>query len=210
MHKSATKCNETIDKWCKNKHGASKIIDTLETYQPPGSVRVPKMPLSLFVFVWKIEGQSRKWGFLNRDRHCRRPIHLLSRSASPIRRCHLLELRYGDSMAGAWEREEALFHVLSRLHYTPRARLIPCRRGPTPRPFRANSPAVWAWHQRWRPLTYGHLFLNSVVYLTMVSPILLDGCIWNINFLCAMRKCAAIFDVSNLLQTLCSELFLSI
>jgi hypothetical protein len=35
MHKSATKCNETIGKWCKNKHGASKIIDTLETYQAP-------------------------------------------------------------------------------------------------------------------------------------------------------------------------------
>jgi hypothetical protein len=34
MHKSATKCNETIGKWCKNKHEASKIIDTLETYQP--------------------------------------------------------------------------------------------------------------------------------------------------------------------------------
>jgi hypothetical protein len=34
MHKSATKCNETIDKWCKNKHGASKIIDTFETYHP--------------------------------------------------------------------------------------------------------------------------------------------------------------------------------
>jgi hypothetical protein len=33
MHKSATKYNETIGKWCKNKHGASKIIDTLETYQ---------------------------------------------------------------------------------------------------------------------------------------------------------------------------------
>jgi hypothetical protein len=32
MHKSATKCNETIGKWCKNKHGASKIIDMLETY----------------------------------------------------------------------------------------------------------------------------------------------------------------------------------
>jgi hypothetical protein len=29
---SATKCNETLGKWCKNKHGASKIIDTLETY----------------------------------------------------------------------------------------------------------------------------------------------------------------------------------
>jgi hypothetical protein len=35
MHKSATKCNETIGKWCKNKHGASKIIDTFETYQGP-------------------------------------------------------------------------------------------------------------------------------------------------------------------------------
>jgi hypothetical protein len=32
MHKSATKCNKTVGKWCKNKHGASKIIDTLETY----------------------------------------------------------------------------------------------------------------------------------------------------------------------------------
>jgi hypothetical protein len=32
MHKSATKCNETLGKWCKNKHGASKIIVTLETY----------------------------------------------------------------------------------------------------------------------------------------------------------------------------------
>jgi hypothetical protein len=33
MHKSATKCNEILGKWCKNKHGASKIMDTLETYQ---------------------------------------------------------------------------------------------------------------------------------------------------------------------------------
>jgi hypothetical protein len=33
MHKNAMKCNETLNKWCKNKHGASKIIDTLETYQ---------------------------------------------------------------------------------------------------------------------------------------------------------------------------------
>jgi hypothetical protein len=35
MHKSATKCNETIGKWYKNKHGASKIIDTFETYHSP-------------------------------------------------------------------------------------------------------------------------------------------------------------------------------
>jgi hypothetical protein len=32
MHKNATKCNETLNKWCKNKHGASKIMDTLKTY----------------------------------------------------------------------------------------------------------------------------------------------------------------------------------
>jgi hypothetical protein len=29
------KCNETLGKWCKNKHGASKIIDTFETYHRP-------------------------------------------------------------------------------------------------------------------------------------------------------------------------------
>jgi hypothetical protein len=33
MHKNATKCNEILNKWYKNKHGASKIMDTLETYQ---------------------------------------------------------------------------------------------------------------------------------------------------------------------------------
>jgi hypothetical protein len=32
MHKNAMKCNKTLSKWCKNKHGASKIMDTLETY----------------------------------------------------------------------------------------------------------------------------------------------------------------------------------
>jgi hypothetical protein len=37
MHKSTTTCNTTIGKWCKNKHGASKIIDTFETYQGSAS-----------------------------------------------------------------------------------------------------------------------------------------------------------------------------
>jgi hypothetical protein len=32
MHKNATKCNKTQSKRCINKHGASKIIDTFETY----------------------------------------------------------------------------------------------------------------------------------------------------------------------------------
>jgi hypothetical protein len=40
MHKNATKCNETIGKWCKNKHGASKIIDTFETYQGAVAARL--------------------------------------------------------------------------------------------------------------------------------------------------------------------------
>jgi hypothetical protein len=43
MHKSATKYNETLGKWCKNKHGASKIMDTLETYQHAHSCHRRKM-----------------------------------------------------------------------------------------------------------------------------------------------------------------------
>jgi hypothetical protein len=35
------KCNETLSKWCENKHGASKIIDTFETYH-----------LSLYAFLF--------------------------------------------------------------------------------------------------------------------------------------------------------------
>jgi hypothetical protein len=37
MHKNATKCNKMQSKWCINKHGASKIIDTFETYQRPAA-----------------------------------------------------------------------------------------------------------------------------------------------------------------------------
>jgi hypothetical protein len=45
MLKNATKCNKTLSKWCKNKHGASKIMDTLEMYQDaaPGD-DLPKPP----------------------------------------------------------------------------------------------------------------------------------------------------------------------
>jgi hypothetical protein len=34
IHKNAMKCNKTQSKWRINKHGASKIIDTFETYHP--------------------------------------------------------------------------------------------------------------------------------------------------------------------------------
>jgi hypothetical protein len=44
MHKSASKCNETLGKWCKNKHGASKIMDTFETYQQAAPEIVPTPP----------------------------------------------------------------------------------------------------------------------------------------------------------------------
>jgi hypothetical protein len=43
MYKNATKCNETIGKWCKNKHGASKIIDTFETYQAVATRNCPQL-----------------------------------------------------------------------------------------------------------------------------------------------------------------------
>jgi hypothetical protein len=38
MHKNAMKCNKTESKWCINKHGASKIIDTFETYQTAAGI----------------------------------------------------------------------------------------------------------------------------------------------------------------------------
>jgi uncharacterized protein involved in cysteine biosynthesis len=45
MHKNAMKCKETLSKWCKNKHGTSKIMDTLETYQR-------YVPLKIEIFAW--------------------------------------------------------------------------------------------------------------------------------------------------------------
>jgi hypothetical protein len=48
------KCNETQGKWCKTKHGASKIIDTFETYQLP-----PPPPLPLHTpLLAAYEGQE--------------------------------------------------------------------------------------------------------------------------------------------------------
>jgi hypothetical protein len=35
MHKNTMKRNKTQSKWCINKHGSSKIIDTSEKYHPP-------------------------------------------------------------------------------------------------------------------------------------------------------------------------------
>jgi hypothetical protein len=45
------KCNETQGKWCKNKHGASKIIDTFETYQSATSFALATSVVSLLAVV---------------------------------------------------------------------------------------------------------------------------------------------------------------
>jgi hypothetical protein len=52
MHKSVMKCNETLDKWCKNKHGASKIIDTLETYQVGTRTKVDEWKALIGCLSW--------------------------------------------------------------------------------------------------------------------------------------------------------------
>jgi hypothetical protein len=54
MHKNATKCNKTQSKWCINKYGASKVIDTFETYQGP-SQREAGIKHVLEIFICKIE-----------------------------------------------------------------------------------------------------------------------------------------------------------
>jgi hypothetical protein len=51
MHKNATKCNETLSKWCKNKHGASKIIDTFETYQ---NIEWTQFPYNRILSLYRI------------------------------------------------------------------------------------------------------------------------------------------------------------
>jgi hypothetical protein len=58
MHKNATKCNKTLSKWCKNKHGASKIIDTFETYQSSGEIG----------FLQYFPGFLLKVGFLHKNK----------------------------------------------------------------------------------------------------------------------------------------------
>jgi hypothetical protein len=48
------KCNKTQSKWCINKHGALKIIDTFETY--PRTIR----RLIISIFLFKTKGKAHK------------------------------------------------------------------------------------------------------------------------------------------------------
>jgi hypothetical protein len=83
MHKNAMKCNETLSKWCKNKHGASKIIDTSEAYQIASNIITT--PFSVWLF-WKIKSSSRYPGpiivlglVMDRQRPERQGLQYLSR-----------------------------------------------------------------------------------------------------------------------------------
>jgi hypothetical protein len=58
MHKSAMKCNKTLGKWYKNKHGASKIIDTFETYQRPPWRGSPQHPATTLIGCSVVLGQG--------------------------------------------------------------------------------------------------------------------------------------------------------
>jgi hypothetical protein len=53
MHKNATKCNKTLSKWCKNRHEASKIIDTFETYHIPFDIFISDNPQILPRIFWQ-------------------------------------------------------------------------------------------------------------------------------------------------------------
>jgi hypothetical protein len=62
------KCNKTQSKWCINKHGASKITDTFETYHSPRrplfiwtNHRAGLSSLSLARIFWPPDNPSQKW-----------------------------------------------------------------------------------------------------------------------------------------------------
>jgi hypothetical protein len=64
MHKNAMKCNKTQSKWCINKHGASKIIDTFETYQYPVGVLDDTCMLTMTRTCLGPKSSSMRFGYL--------------------------------------------------------------------------------------------------------------------------------------------------
>jgi hypothetical protein len=60
MHKNTMKCNKTQSKWCINKHGASKIIDTFEMYQ--GRARPRQHTPKLAVISYTLSASSSSLG----------------------------------------------------------------------------------------------------------------------------------------------------
>jgi hypothetical protein len=72
MHKNAMKCNETLSKWCKNKYGASKIIDTFERYQRCDRlVHLLTLPFCLFN---PLDGKTLRAQTLFQKTYCKPPL----------------------------------------------------------------------------------------------------------------------------------------
>jgi hypothetical protein len=89
MYKNTTKCNKTQSKWCVNKHGASKIIDTFETYHPAAYFWFPLTPLSLThlvsLFPIILHRESTLPSSLEGCRHTKHYGRLFSSSQEAIR-----------------------------------------------------------------------------------------------------------------------------
>jgi hypothetical protein len=114
MHKSATKFNVTVGKWCKNKHGASKIIDTLETYhqsEGPNNTRFPHLRDATVKVVAGLGVEVRHiYSFGRRSHH---PNSASQQTyPNPNQRSCRLRSGEGDEIVAAWEtRERTLFCV---------------------------------------------------------------------------------------------------
>jgi hypothetical protein len=75
------KCNETLSKWCKNKHGASKIIDTFETYQALSTT--PILALPYFTIPFTLETYSCNIGIGVVFSEKGHPVAFVSRAFGP-------------------------------------------------------------------------------------------------------------------------------
>jgi hypothetical protein len=61
MRKNAMKCNKTQSKWCINKHGSSKIIDTFETYYIPEDQAAGNFAHPDSFLDFGVEGYNSRW-----------------------------------------------------------------------------------------------------------------------------------------------------
>jgi hypothetical protein len=55
------KCNKTQSKWCINKHGSSKIIDTFEMYHIPEDQAAGNFAHPDSFLDFGVEGYNSRW-----------------------------------------------------------------------------------------------------------------------------------------------------
>jgi hypothetical protein len=159
MYKNATKCNETIGKWCKTKHGASKIIDTFETYQSPSWVWLfPGFDIPWFLTEGKLAAvliKPSSWGFqLDGDLHYHIPPQHLATVRAPSRwRPVAGELPHGGVRHRRWWRKEVLrgmvHNMLSIAPVAPGGVVVGARMRTGWRRRRGGWASAW-----WRDLSF--------------------------------------------------------